>query len=184
MAISQTRITEEELLAMPGDMRREIVDGELHELSPAGGKHGRIAVRIGRLLDQYAEAHGGSAFGAETGFKLVDEPLTIRAPDAAYVNPERTALAGDPSGFWPGAPDLAAEVVSPGDSYSETHTKALAWLAHGAQVVLVADPVERKVTRYRSAHDIATFGDDEPVDCAPALPGFAPTAGELVPLIR
>jgi Uma2 family endonuclease len=180
----RTQVTPEELLRMPsGTVRREVVEGELREMNPAGADHGRIAVRIGRLIDQYADEHGGYAFGAETGFTLSVEPHTTRAPDAAYVTAERAARAGRTPGFWSGAPDLAAEVVSPSDSYNETHEKALQWLAHGALVVLVVDPASGHVTRYRSAADITVFAGDERIDCGPAMPAFAPTPAQLIPML-
>jgi Uma2 family endonuclease len=67
MAIEpRTPVSPAELLRMPrGTMRREVVNGELREMNPAGAHHGRIAVRVGRLLDEYAERNGGFAFGAE-----------------------------------------------------------------------------------------------------------------------
>ncbi len=175
---TRTPITEDELLAMPSGMRREVVEGELREMNPAGADHGTVAMRIGRLIDEYAEGQGGRAFAAETGFVLVREPLTVRAPDAAFV---RSGISGRTPGFWEGAPDLAVEVVSPSDSYNDTHEKALSWLDHGTGVVLVVDPTSRHVTRYRAVDDIIVFTDDEPIDGAPAMPGFTPTPAQLIP---
>ena len=178
-----TVITEQQLLRMPGDRRREVVRGELREMNPAGADHGIVAMRIGRLIDEYAEQRGGLAFAAETGFTLARDPLTVRAPDAAYVTADHAAAAERRTGFWDGPPDLAVEVTSPGDSYNDTHEKALAWLAHGAAVVLVVDPVARHVTRYCSSADITVFAGVEPIDCAPAMPGFTPTPDELIPAL-
>ena len=70
-------------------------------------------------------------------------------------------------------------MVSPGDAYSELHDKALAWLAAGTQLVLVADPARRRVTLYRSPADVTVLEGDQPVDCDPILPGFAPLARAL-----
>jgi putative restriction endonuclease len=70
-------------------------------------------------------------------------------------------------------------VVSPGDAYCAD--KALAWLAAGAQVVLVVDPATRRVTVYRSAADVTVRAGDEAVDCSDALPGFALPASALFP---
>jgi hypothetical protein len=75
---------------------------------------------------------------------------------------------------------LAAEVVSPGDTFNEVHAKALGWLAAGTAIVLVIEPVARRVTRYRSAADVSVFSAAEAVDCAPAPPGFAPTVAEIL----
>ena len=49
-------------------------------------------------------------FVAETGFIIHRDPGTVRAPDVSFVRAERLA-DGIPIGFFPGAPDLAVEVV-------------------------------------------------------------------------
>lgn len=77
------------------------------------------------------------------------------------MGPERARKFPRSPGFWPGAPDLAAEVVSPTDTYTEVHEKG-------------------RVVRYRATDDVATFADEQPVDCAPAMPGFAPTVAMLL----
>src|SRR5205823_7968129 len=84
--------------------------------------------------------------------------------------------AGRVRGYWPGEPALAVEVVAPGDAYSQPHDKALAGLAAGTQLVLVADPATRRVTLYRSPADVTVLEGDQAVDCDPILPGFAPPA--------
>jgi Uma2 family endonuclease len=173
-------LTAEDLLAMPGDGRRELVEGVLHEMPPAGGDHGALASEIDGLLREYRQAEGGRTFAAETGFVLGRDPYTIRAPDAAYVTEEGARRVGSSPGYWPGAPDLAVEVVSPSDTYTRLHEKALAWLAAGAGVVLVVDPAARHVTRYRAADDVVVLADEQAVDCAPAMPGFTPPAAALL----
>lgn len=172
-------MTAEELLALGGDGRRELIDGILHEMNPAGGDHGRIAAAAVMVLMEYRRAHGGEVFAAETGFVLARDPDTVRAPDAAYLLPARAEAVGSTLSYIPGPPDLAVEVVSPGDTYSEVHEKALAWVAAGCGVVLVVDPKARRVTRYR-AGDVAPFAADHPIDCSPAIPGFSPTGSQLL----
>ena len=178
-----TALTADQLLRLPGDDRRlELVEGELREMPPAGAEHGTVAFHIAALLQRHIEAHdAGRGFAAETGFLLARDPDTVRAPDAAFVRRERADRFGRVLGYWPGPPDLAVEVVSPGDAYSQLHDKALAWLAAGAQVVLVADPATRRVTVYRSPADVTVRAGDEPVDCSDILPGFALPASELFP---
>src|SRR5947209_8617935 len=177
-------MTADELLTLPGDGRRELVEGVLHEMGPAGGDHGAAASEVGALLHEYRRRHGGRSFAAETGFVLARNPDTVRAPDAAYVGPDRARTVGRSPGFWPGPPDLAAEVVSPGDTFSAVHEKAIAWISAGCKVVLVIDPSAGRVTRYRAADDVTIFAGAQRVECAPAMPGFMPTADELVGDIR
>jgi Uma2 family endonuclease len=170
-------LTAEDLLGMPGAGRRELIEGVLHEMPPAGGDHGAVASEIGGLLREYRKAHGGRTFAAETGFLLGRQPDTVRAPDAAYVTAEHARRVGSSPGYWPGAPDLAVEVVSARDA--DMHEKALSWLGAGCRVVLVVDPGTGRVTRYRTPSDVVVLSGEQPVDCAPAMPGFAPAAGSL-----
>jgi len=149
----------------------------------AGAEHGKVALKIGAMLEQHVEkTRSGEAFAAETGFLLRGDPDTVRAPDAAVVTEQHAREAGHVTGYWPGPPDLAVEVVSPSDTFSEVHGKALDWLAAGTQLVLVLDPSARQVTMYRSADDMHVRGGEDAVDCAPVLPGFAPAARELFPV--
>jgi Uma2 family endonuclease len=67
----------------------------------------------------------------------------VRAPDAAFIAKDRVDAIGDTAKYWPGAPDLAVEVVSPDDSFHAVEEKALAWLAAGTIAVLVLDPHSR-----------------------------------------
>ena len=112
--------TAEELFLLADDgSRTELVKGEIVHMTPAGARHGAVTVRIGRLLDEYVEAHGlGVCCGAETGFILRRSPDTVRAPNAAVVVTSHVPAPGLPDGFWPCAPDLAVEVVSPWDRRS------------------------------------------------------------------
>jgi Uma2 family endonuclease len=47
-----------------------------------------------------------------TDFTLATDPDTVRAPDVAFVSRERIEAVGEVEGYWPGAPDLAVEVIS------------------------------------------------------------------------
>ncbi len=176
-------VTADELLAWPDDgRRRELIKGEVREMAPAGAEHGMVAMRIGALLQRHVEAtRSGRAFAAETGFMLEGDPDTVRAPDAAVVTEAHAQRVGRVPGYWPGAPDLAVEVVSPSDTYSEVHEKAIGWIAAGAQLVVVVDPTSQRVTVYRSPADVSVLNGADVVDCTAVLPGFSPRAAELFP---
>ena len=76
------------------------------------------------------------------------------APDVAFVRRERAEAAGRMEGFWPGAPDLAVEVVSPSGTHAEVTGKVMVWLGAGCRMVLVAVPEQGAVTVYRSREDV------------------------------
>lgn len=75
-------------------------------------------MRIGARLASFVEEHGlGVVYAAETGFILRRNPDTVRAPDAAFLtNATLERIAPTGPGYFPGAPDLAIEVLSPDDS--------------------------------------------------------------------
>ena len=94
MSIRTPLITADELLRMPDDgNRRELVSGELREMTPAGHEHGRYTMRFSVPLGQHVdESNLGVVYAAETGFQLSTNPDTVRAPDVAFVS--RTCRVG------------------------------------------------------------------------------------------
>lgn len=176
-------VTAEELLAWPDDgMRHELIRGELRTMSPAGARHGKAAMRVGMLLAVHVREHGlGEVAAAETGFWLSRDPDTVRAPDAAFIARERADQVGDAAGYWPIAPDLAVEVVSPNDTFTEVHEQALEWLSAGTRMVVVLDPATRRVTLYEPGPRSTPLSPDDVVDLGAVVPGFAVAAGELLP---
>ena len=123
-------VTAEELLNMPDDgYRYELVRGELRKMAPAGYRHGKSAGKINGLLFVHVTANNlGTVPTAETGFLLASDPDLVRVPDVAFVRREREEAVGIVDGFFPGPPDLAVEVISPHDRYTEVAEKVEDWL--------------------------------------------------------
>ena len=143
-------------------------------MSPAGHRHGRLAINITTPLDQHVRANNlGTVYAAETGFKIGSDPDTVRAPDVAFVRRERVEAVGDEAGYWPGAPDLAVEVVSPSDLYTEVEEKVIDWLAAGTRMVIVLNPRKRTVKVYRSLTDISILTESDILHGADVVPGWA-----------
>jgi Uma2 family endonuclease len=161
MANASDYLTADQLAAMPDTGNRlELVDGELHMMSPAGGRHGRIAGKLFLRIGNHVERHKlGETFAAETGFLLHRNPDTVRAPDVSFVSYERLGEYADYPGYLPVAPDLVVEVVSPSDQSSEVESKASAWLRAGVRVVLVVDPQTNSIREYRSLDQIRVHHD-------------------------
>ena len=170
--------TAEQLLAMPEDgWRYELVDGELRRMSPAGQEHGRVAMNFGARLAQFVRERAlGVVFAAETGFLLRRNPDTVRAPDVAFVSSARLSSA---MGFFPGAPDLAVEVVSPSDSFVDVEEKVLEWLGAGSKAVIVVNPRKRAVSIYRAKDDIRLLTEADVLELSFVVPGFRVAVREL-----
>lgn len=167
-------VTADQLLRMRDDgVRRELVRGEIREMSPGGSRHGRIGMKIATRLSDFVEVHGlGEVYGADTGFLLASDPDTVRAPDVAFVTRGRAQQVGDIEEFWPGAPDLAVEVISPSDRFSELDEKVEEYFATGCRMVVVVHPRQRIATVYRSGTAPVLLSEDDVLDGQDLVPGW------------
>ncbi|MBX2998377.1 MAG: Uma2 family endonuclease [Caldilineaceae bacterium] len=167
--------TADELLTISArdDNRYELIHGRLKIMPPAGAEHGDFAMSIGGWMRVYADQNDlGKVFAAETGFVLETNPDLVRAPDTGFVDKTRLAK-GLTSKYFPGAPDLAVEVVSPNDTLSEVQDKIQDWLNHGTRLVWVVDPKTRTVTVYRPDGTANVLKAKDTLDGEDVLPGFA-----------
>jgi Uma2 family endonuclease len=169
-----TSMTAEQLFCLPADnLRHELIRGELRTMTPAGSEHGATVMNVSWcLLRHNKKRKRGVLFGAETGFVLARDPDTVRASDCAWVRLERIPAKGIPKTFFSGAPDLAVEVVSPGDSHDEVRTKVEDWLSPGTQVVWVVNPKPKTVAVYRAGDPARILTERDMLDCPDLLPGF------------
>jgi Uma2 family endonuclease len=176
----QQLTTAVQLLTMPDDGAvYELVRGELRRMTPSGHRHGAIAMRIGWKLAEWVDRRRlGRVFAAETGFLLARAPDTVLAPDVAFVRAERLVELPD-DGFFPGPPDLAIEVRSPGDSRRAMAHKAGTWLAHGCPLVWLVDGAGRTVTIHRCSSAGQHLGVDATLTGESELSGFALPLAEL-----
>ena len=148
-------------------------------VSPAGGRHGRIAEKLLTRIAVFVEQHGlGHVFAAETGFLLETDPDTVRAPDVAFISTAALGDLVDHDGYLPVVPELVAEVVSPNDRSSDVEEKANAWIEAGVHAVLVVDPQTKSVRRYMEGEDIRVVKSGG-LDLDAVIPGFKLDVDEL-----
>lgn len=175
-------VTAEDLLKMPEvpGKQFELVDGELVEVSPAGVEHNLIAALIYRLLYAFAEEYRlGIAFTDNLGYILRRDPDLLRAPDVSFVARERLPEGQLPKGFWDLAPDLAVEVVSPGDTAIELRAKVRDYLECGTRIVWVVWPDNHSVTVYDTGGGYRDLAPEDELDGGSVLPGFRVRVADL-----
>ena len=170
------RATLDDLLRFAG--RAELINGRVVELMGNGLKPGRLASRIWRLLDDYAEIHGGgeaTADGVIFAVPMLPSGRETFLPDAAYYS--GPPLVND-MGVVRAAPAFAAEVRSENDySPAALHQQALKradYFAAGTLVVWDVDPIAGTIDSYQAADPLTPrrFGPGGVADAEPALPSW------------
>ena len=86
---------------------------------------------------------------------------------------------GRVKGFFPGAPDLAVEVVSPTDAAAEVQRKVREYFDAGAQQAWVVYPDLREVMVFRSVRESVTLAAADTLDGGALIPGFVCPVAQL-----
>jgi Uma2 family endonuclease len=175
-------LTADDLVALPErpGIRYELHEGKLVEMPGAGALHNLLVGLVYRLLFAFvSQQRLGLVFCDGAAFVLRRNPDTVRIPDVSVVRRERVAAGGIPEGFWPGAPDLAVEIVSPHDRAEEVHERVRDYLGAGTQQVWVLWPRSRTVTVYWPDGTARELGPDDQLTGGDVLPGFAVAVREL-----
>lgn len=170
-------MTAEEFMNIDDEYHRhELIKGELLTMAPVKRLHGRVAANLTMLLLQHARAnHLGDVF-VESGYHIERDPDTILGPDVSFI-------AGGhypdlPDAYTPGPPDLAVEVLSPGDRKGYVERKLRVYLERGTRSVWLVNPRRRTVEVISSLNDRRMLHeDDELVD--DTVPGFRVKVSEI-----
>ena len=182
MSTAAHLLTAEELFRMSDEESRwcELVEGEIVHMSPPGAAHGLVAQNLSYLLWQFVAKHRlGLTFAAETGFIVARNPDSVLAPDGSFVRRKRIEKFGVPSTYFPEAPALVFEVLSPGDTVREVGVKMRRWLKASVEQAWVVDPASRTVTVYQAVDDIQVLTEKDSLTGGNVLPGFECCVGDL-----
>src|SRR6266480_1034711 len=174
--------TEAELQSLPEDgYLHEVVNGEL-VMSPKNDFfHGRICTRLSTTLNNFVTQQKlGVVLDSSTGFWMHNR--NCRAPDISFVSKERLVREGfRPSTrrFFPGAPDLAVEILSPNNTRAEIDERLKDFFASGSQIAWIINPETESVEICHSLTQRKLLGSGAFLDGAGLLPGFKYPIGDL-----
>jgi Uma2 family endonuclease len=174
--VTTTRATLSDLAREPG--KAELIGGRIIQLMATGHMPNRVAGRIFRRLDDYAEATGqGEAYTDNMGFAVPELPSGRESfsPDASYYT---GPLPQNRMRFVEGPPTFAVEVRSENDygdaAEAEMAAKRADYFAAGTLVVWDVDPIAERVHVHRAADPTvaATYGRGQVAEAEPAVPGW------------
>ena len=148
----------------------ELVEGTLVE-KVVGQYESQLAVllttEIGLYLSSYAL---GILIGADGGHRL-DFGL-VRMPDVAFLSQARLAALQNRPAVIPFAPDLAVEIISPGNTTGEMDRKLVEYFDAGVKLVWYVYPTTQTVMVYRHIDQPRELTADDTLDGDDVLPGF------------
>lgn len=168
------------------DGKAELIAGRIVRFMPTGFRPGRIAARVFRSLDDFAEESGrGVATTDDVGFAVAElsSGRESFAPDAAYYT---GPLPTNPMRFLPGPPTFAVEVRSENDygpaAESEMAAKRADYFEAGTLVVWDVDPVASRIRKYRRDRPerCVEFGPGDQADAEPAATGWRVAADRIL----
>ncbi len=166
--------------------RRRVEAGELVELIDAtlvekamSYEASLIGATIIRILGVFVAAHRlGFVSGPDGMYRMLLG--NFRGPDVAFVHRDRMrsqTFTGGPAG--PAPPNLAIEVLSPGNTASEMTIKRREYFSVGVQVVWIVDPVAHSIAVYDTPDHFELFGADDQLSGGNVLPGFTVAVTDL-----
>lgn len=172
--------TEADLLATDraGEVPCELIDGVIVEKA-VSYRESLLASLLVHLLRGFIDPRNlGLVSGADGMMRLF--PGLIRIPDVAFASWGRIPGGRVPdepiAGF---APDLAIEVLSPGNTRAEMARKRRDFFGAGVRVVWTVDPKNRTVVVDTRDGPTLTLRAGDLLEGDPCLPGFRLALDEL-----
>jgi Uma2 family endonuclease len=165
--------TEQDVLDVQARTDRlcELVDGVLVEKA-MGFRESFLAAAIITILWSFVKRRKlGLVTGAD-GMMWLASGL-VRIPDVAFVSWERLPgrrILSEPIPDL--APDLAVEVLSPGNTPGEMARKRQEYFAAGVRLVWIVDPEARMVAVYTEPEQCTVLQEAQTLAGDPVLPGF------------
>ncbi len=164
----------EQFCALNDEMRIELTaEGTIEIMPPTKGETGSKELDVGADLKVWARTDGdGVAFGSTAGFTLPNR--AVRSPDASWILKSRLAALTDEEkdSFMPICPDFVIELRSSSDRLSILQAKMDEYIANGARLGWLLDPLQRQAHIYRPDAEPEILDNPETLSAAPELSGF------------
>lgn len=173
-------MTAEEFCARYPNHHVELVRGVVREVPMPGVEHGLVTANCVYFLSDFVRRSDlGRVVCNDTYVITGRDPDTVRGVDVGYISYTRLPRGPAPKGPLPVAPELAVEVRSPSDAWTDVFAKAEEYFATGVNVVLLIDPQRRIVAVCRTGPAQQDLTDADTLTLPDILPGFAVPVARL-----
>ena len=174
-------LTAEEFEAEPDDRRTELVEGKVVEMSPTGYRHGRVQIRIARLMGNFVDERDLGDVSGESGVITRRNPDSVRGPDVMFYSWERMPKGEATIGFTEVAPEVIFEVLSPSQTLRKLVKKAEEYLAAGVLCVCIVDPEQRSVMVHERDMPVLVLTEQDTLQLPAPLADWPPRVGDFFP---
>ena len=174
-------LTAEEAFWLNPSERWELVEGRIVEMSPVKKRHGRILARLAHRFEEHVERNRlGEVYVGDVGFILRRNPDTVRAPDLAFIRKERLPALEEEEGFSAVVPDLAVEIPSPSDRWTEVEAKIAEYFAAGVKAIWIVDPSRDEVRSFHPGKAVRTLAKADTLEEPELVPGLKLSLADLL----
>ncbi len=119
----------------------ELVRGRIVAMPPPGARHGKVCLKVGRILGNLVEERDlGHVLSNDAGVITRRGPDTVRGADVSFYSYVKVPKASLTEGYPDVPPDLIFEVISPDDRWRKVLEKVSEYLNVGVGIVGVLDP--------------------------------------------
>jgi Uma2 family endonuclease len=176
-----TQFTPDDLLRLEGgDGLYELVDGVLVEKNMSS-LSAETCAEVASILHPFVKSNRLGKIYTEGTFRCFpNKPNQVRRPDIAFVAQARVNQVPR-EGHIQIAPDLAIEILSPGDGIYDLDEKLRDYRSAGIPLTWVLNPDQRSVKVYENGRLKAELEGQEELRADPVLPGFCIKVDELFP---
>ena len=160
----------------------EVIDGKFVEPTPMGAFELLVATYLQEaILEHFARTERRGWVVPESLFLLSDSPKRQRRPDLAFVTYDRwpRSRSRPRTAAWEVIPDLAVEVISPGNTAIEIFIKLNDYFRAGVRHVWLIYPEIGFVQDFEAIDRLKVLGIDGTLDGGDVLPGFQIKLSEL-----
>ena len=149
---SQGSFTYADYLTWPDDERWEIIDGVAYDMTPAPRpRHQELLVNLLLQIGNFLEGHPCMLYPAPFDVRIPDGDDTADSAISSVVQPDISVICDrhmiDDRGLL-GAPDLAAEILSPSTAYKDQTVKLSLFERAGVREYWVVNPERKCVLVY------------------------------------